>query len=551
PVFSQGSARERFTPPERPVPVESRPGSPDPGFSSDTDLEVRVTPRPAKPADPVPPPELIVESSPSGAEVFLNNSYAGMTPFTLRSLPPGGYRLTLSKMQYKTASVFINLEPGQSFRLRARLLQSMGTLKVTVTPPDAEVWAGGARLLSAETELPVGPCAILIRRFGYREYTTTVQISDGAPAVIETDLENAPFQVEGFGVSRKSFNPSNPGLLGKTEFSFTVTAPGTARLSLVDSANREVFSRAFAPFTAWDQAFLWDGKDSAGKEIPDGSYRAVLECESEHGEKPPHAETAVEINRGLAIRYRNIQSGLTGLMYAPTVDVLPPWSFQISSGLLGRAVVWGEPDRKNFYLFQIGGAVGIPGDLEVIPTLSVGTKEEEGGWPNVSGSLGLKYPFLHAGDSPAFRLALTARGMLAARPSYGGSSQFPGFAPGLAAELRYGAFGLLFAPELLVSPYALERNVTTTEPSPHYAAILRCGLFYDLGVFQAGVSNAVSLALFPEKPGQRYPLFTGLEIHALIPDSFLNLSLFASWEHTGTANRSQRFLIGGGLGIVY
>ncbi|MCL1818241.1 MAG: hypothetical protein FWG35_04865, partial [Spirochaetaceae bacterium] len=156
-----------------------------------------------------------------------------------------------------------------------------------------------------------------------------------------------------------------------------------------------------------------------------------------------------------------------------------------------------------------------------------------------------------AGDSPFFRLALTARGMLAARPSYGGSSQFPGFAPGLAAELRCGAFGILIAPELLVSPFGLEREVNTANPSAHYAATFRFGLFYDMGVFQAGLSSAASLALFPEKPKPCYPLHTGLEVHALIPDSFLNLSLFASWEHTGTVNRSERFLIGGGLGIVY
>jgi hypothetical protein len=547
----EASAREAREPPQRPVPSENSRSSAGLEIESDTDMQLTAGVLPSKPGDPVPPPELIVESLPSGAEVFVNQAYAGMTPLTLRSLPPGGYRLIIKKEQHKNASAFIQLEPGKTFRLRARLLRSTGILKTEITPPDAEVYAGAQRLLSSETQLPVGTYDILIRRFGYGEHSSVARISEGRTTALQVVLESAAFRAEGFSVSRARLNPQNPGLLGKTEFSFTVSAPGAARLSLINAEGNEVFAHAFAPFTAWKQSFLWDGRSSSGEDLPDGLYRAVLVCESEKGETPPPSEAEVEINRSLLIRYRNTWHGLSGLMYAASAGVLPPQSFQINSQFMGLAAASEAQDQENLYLFQIGGAAGLPGGLEVIPTLNLRAQSGEGGWPLASGSLGLKYHLLRAGTSPDFQLAATARGMLAAEPSLEGFSQFPGFAAGLAAQLSLGGWNFLAAPEALLSPYLPGREVSTEDPAAHYALTLRLGLFYETGVFSVGVSHAFSAALFPETPGLAYPLSTGLEAHLLVPDSFLNLSGFASWEHVADGRSLNRFFLGGGIGIVY
>jgi hypothetical protein len=238
-------------------------------------------------------------------------------------------------------------------------------------------------------------------------------------------------------------------------------------------------------------------------------------------------------------------------MYAASADVLPPWSFRISSQFMGLAARSEEPEQENLYLFQIGGAAGVAGGLEIIPTLNLRAQSGEGGWSQGSGSLGLKYRFLRVGTLPALELAATARGMLAAEPSFGGFSQFPGFAAGLAAQVSLGGWNFLAAPEALLSPYRLGLTARTEDPSAHYALGLRFGVFYDAGVFSAGLSHAFSAALFPEKPGLAYPLSTGLEVHVLVPDSFLNVSVFTSWEHAADSGGLDRFFLGGGIGIVY
>ncbi|MDR1932479.1 MAG: PEGA domain-containing protein [Spirochaetales bacterium] len=543
--------RESVQPPRRVFPIEDSVNAPGAEITSDTDFELESRVRPAKPGDPVPSPELIVESLPAGAEVLINNTYAGMTPFSLRTLNPGGYRVLIRKAQYKPASVFLTLEPGKTFYLRARLLKNTGTLKVSALPHDAEVYAGTQRLLSRQTELPVGVYDILVRRFGYEEYKTSVRISENADTNLEAVLTASPFTVSGFSVSRGRLNPENPGLLGKTEFSFAVSAPGTARLSIRDSGGNEVFSHEFAPFTTWNQNFLWNGGSAAGGQLPGGIYRAVLICKPENGRPLAPEEIEIEINRGLVIRYKNTWHGLSGLMYAPTASVLPPWSFQINSNIMGLAAAPGRTEWSNLYLFQLGGAAGIPGGLEIIPALSLGAKSGEGGWPDISGSLGLKYRFFRAGGFPSLSLAATARGMAAAEPSYGGFSQFPGLAAGLAAEIRLGSLGITTAPEFQASPYRLGRETSMEEVSGHYWTTLRFGLFYDAGFLSAGLSSALALSLYPESPKPRRPLYTGFEVHTLLPNSFLNLSGFVSWEHSADTEETGRLFVGGGIGIVY
>ncbi|MDR1626459.1 MAG: PEGA domain-containing protein [Spirochaetia bacterium] len=540
--------RDAVLPPQRLVPVEDSREPADAGIRED--FELRTSVRPSKPGDPVPPPELVVESLPTGAEVYINSTYAGMTPFTLRSLNPGGYRLTLRKARYKPASVFISLEPGKSFRLHARLTGSSGILKLLLSPADAEVHAGQQRLLSSEAELPAGPHDILIRRFGYAERRVSVTIREGQTTSLEAVLEPSAFRAEGFALSRRRLNPANPGLLGKTEFSFSVSAPGRARLAVFDWENREVFAYDFPPFTDWDQRFLWDGRGFSGGRLPGGLYRALIVCAAEKGAGDPlRYEADIEIDPELVIRYANTWHGMSGLMFAPLAPVLPPLDFQISSAFMALAAAPDEPDHENLSLFQVGGVLGVAKNMEAVSTLSLGAKSGEGGWPDISGSLGLKYLVFQARDF--LFLALTARGMAAADPSYEAFSQFPGFAAGPAATFRLGPFGLTASPEYQISPYAAGRDVATRGASAHHWANLRLGFFYDAGPMQAGLSGSLPVSLFPENPGLRAPLHAGLEAHALLPDSFLNISGFVAWEHSPRGGESDCLFLGAGIGLVY
>lgn len=56
---------------------------------------------------------VFVNSSPSEAQIYLNNSFTGkMTPDTLKYLEPGSYMVTLKLSGYKDSSKVISVEPA-------------------------------------------------------------------------------------------------------------------------------------------------------------------------------------------------------------------------------------------------------------------------------------------------------------------------------------------------------------------------------------------------------------------------------------------------------
>lgn len=508
---------------------------------SGTGFELETKDIERRPGNGVPPSVLIIDSVPSGAAVYINFAYAGVTPLTVGGISPGGYRITLQKDRFKPASIFLSIDAGRSFILRSRMEESTGTLKVVTVPGDAEVFAGPYRLYSSETPLPAGLHRILVRRFGYEDFTADAVITEDRTTIVEAVLKPAIFAVDDFSASRKFLNPDNPGLLGRTDFSFRVTSPGRAGLQIFDSAGEAVRSMEFPAFSTWVQSFRWDGRTDRGTSLPDGLYTARLTAESPDGAIRQNPEAQVRIDRSVVIRYRSLWHGQTGLMYAPAATVLPPGSFQISSAILGLASVPGESRFDSLYLAQAGSAVGIAPRLELAPLLSLTITNDENP-ADINASLGLKYLAFHGTGRTPLSLGFSARGVLSTEPSFAGYSQFPGLALGAILESRFGPFGFVAAPEVLLSPYPLGISTDTGKDAGFHASLVsRFSLFFDTGGFLAGFSAAAA--------NDSSPIFTGFEIHALIPNSLLYLSGFVSWEYRSREN--DRILAGGGLGIIY
>jgi hypothetical protein len=62
-----------------------------------------------------------IESSPSGAEVFLDNAYRGLTPLSVDTLPPGSYHVLLRLSGYEDWQSVVNVAPGQQVPLNGLL----------------------------------------------------------------------------------------------------------------------------------------------------------------------------------------------------------------------------------------------------------------------------------------------------------------------------------------------------------------------------------------------------------------------------------------------
>ena len=72
---------------------------------------------------------LQVTSDPVGADVFLDNSFSGITPVTLQSVRPGTHNVLIKLSGYNDLSTTVNLTPGQSALVSVAL-----TPRITPTP---------------------------------------------------------------------------------------------------------------------------------------------------------------------------------------------------------------------------------------------------------------------------------------------------------------------------------------------------------------------------------------------------------------------------------
>jgi hypothetical protein len=66
---------------------------------------------------------IAISSSPSGAEVYLNNVFKGLSPITLDSLTPGAYTVTLKLSGYQDWQAGAQVTAGQTTQLTATLTE--------------------------------------------------------------------------------------------------------------------------------------------------------------------------------------------------------------------------------------------------------------------------------------------------------------------------------------------------------------------------------------------------------------------------------------------
>ncbi|WP_456444850.1 PEGA domain-containing protein [Oceanithermus sp.] len=126
---------------------------------------------------------LFVDSSPQGAQVYVDGDPVGRTPVQL-ALDEGTHDVELRLEGYEPYRVRVQVRAGQTTRLSPRLVAVVrtGTLEVTSTPDGAEVYVDGVyrgrtRLLM---ELEAGMHDVEVRMDGYTSYRARVRVDPGA-----------------------------------------------------------------------------------------------------------------------------------------------------------------------------------------------------------------------------------------------------------------------------------------------------------------------------------------------------------------------------------
>ena len=305
-------------------------------------------PRPGDRVEETEGEGLIIRSNPSGAWVYIDGIQRGRTPLRLQNFRFGTYSVQLEKEGFVDYWVTVSSRPGSVTRVYAELQPAIGRVFLNIRPaPDSSgtltplaplISVDGQSYSSASLELPVGFRSILVRAFGWEDFSTTLYVELNSFRELELNMKPASFKFYNTGISRGRFNPGNAGSLGTTTYSFEVSAPGRGTLTVMNGEWKPVFVRALGPFEGRSQSVVWDGRDGQGEILPDGVYTMVVEVSSIPADDTPPVQDGyvlnVEIDSGYIISPLALGSGKSGLLYAPLPELLPRGSFQIEGSLL-------------------------------------------------------------------------------------------------------------------------------------------------------------------------------------------------------------------------
>jgi hypothetical protein len=487
--------------------------------------------------------------------VWIDGAFRGLSPYIAEDLPSGWHKITLRKTGYYETSGWADFESDYML-YQASLVQMIGYLQISVSPPNSFVSVGGQEISPGLNTLAVGDYSLSVRSFGYSEHQESITIQEKSITTVSVALQPAEFSISSFSVPKPGINPDNPGLLGILEINLFVTGPGTGDLRILNEASVEVFSKALPEFTTWDQSFSWNVRDSSGNDLPDGTYTLAVKARGDGSEAQIEREATIRVDRTLKIAPRSMWSGSAGLLYAPVAEVLPAGDFQVS--FLGAGIAAGAAFQAPV---QLGARIGIGESMEV--DASAGLIVSSVATP-FTASVAAKLNLLSPHGSYGTSSAVVAKLAVQYDPSAAGGggvlmtdtfANFTGLSIEVPFQLTLGAMNLMLsagAAGSLWYPYRFEADNITPVQGAVTWLYLRGGAMLETGSLMVGISASTRTEPLPGGVAflsSPVPFQLGAEAHWLVPGTRFLVTAMMAGEYEDSHN--YYFMGGGGLSFLY
>jgi hypothetical protein len=150
---------------------------------------------------PVIPGALVLNTSPYGASVLIDDVYRGSTPLIIERIEPGTYGVTFSRFGYAQLFTPVRVESGKTTEVNGTLIPLTGSVDITTSPAGARILLDtvnlGATPLSL-TNMTVGNHTLTVVKEGYvtaehmvtvvEDLTTQITISlvPASPPLVDT-----------------------------------------------------------------------------------------------------------------------------------------------------------------------------------------------------------------------------------------------------------------------------------------------------------------------------------------------------------------------------
>ena len=138
---------------------------------------------------------LSCNTTPSGANIYLNDVYQGLTNKTISNLEPGSYTVKYTKEGYEDYSVITTINAGVISYVTTILQtepEPTGTLVCHSSPSEAEIWINDANTgeytSKTFTDMPLGRYKIELKKAGYYSCADLYDIYEGQITAVSCTL---------------------------------------------------------------------------------------------------------------------------------------------------------------------------------------------------------------------------------------------------------------------------------------------------------------------------------------------------------------------------
>ncbi|MDR0910920.1 MAG: PEGA domain-containing protein [Spirochaetaceae bacterium] len=494
-----------------------------------------------------------VETIPNQAEVYIDGKYRGLSPITVTDIEPGRHSIEVNRdgFRRKRADVGIRLDERVSVSLKLNpivgflfidILRAKGSPPESMLQLDPEIIVDGVAIpYSSPMEVPAGYRNIEIEAFGWQRVKQGIFVPENNFQWMTFEMHPVVFALNNAGLSKPIFNPHNPGNLGKTSLKWTANAPGNMVITVSDKEDQAVYETKMDDFKTANNSLSWNGRDINGNFLPDGSYKVTYTASSIPWDNSAPIQSKMQaevtLDSSLTSYPRTTSSGISGFLFAPSPDILPPGSFQLDVGVLA-----GQPFENSKlwadYPISINGRYSLLRNFEFAAAVNIDPMQGEPSNYGVSG--GVKWQFIES-SGDFFSLALAGNYAMLNNSYTDSYGMDAGVKLSLPLMFRIGKLFIDLSPSILwTGPHGYPE-----EGVPKMIAAM--GIAYQTDYFSVALS---ARTFFDYTDIQFSNTMAGLELKINpLPSNFL-ISLYGgAWSNTNW--KAPKYFGGLSLGVLY
>jgi len=133
--------------------------------------------------------DISISTTPSGALIYLDDAYKGVTPVIIKDVLPGSHTIKLTFNEYDDWTTIIDVVEGSTNTISATLNKT--AIYFTSTPSGAIIYLDNSRIGTTpftKTNLLPGSHTIKLTRNDYDDWITTVNVVEGSTTTISATL---------------------------------------------------------------------------------------------------------------------------------------------------------------------------------------------------------------------------------------------------------------------------------------------------------------------------------------------------------------------------